>query len=341
MTDTRRPDPPDDADGVASESGWPVAAGDAKLGHYLLDRELGRGAMGRVYRAHDIRDGRVVAIKTLALGREFQGYALDEARTRFQREAQAASRLRHPDIVDVIDGGDTEELAYLVMELLSGCDLSHHIRPATLLPVSSVVAIGARVADALAHAHAHDVVHRDIKPANVMVDARHDRVKVMDFGVARLLDASRTRTGLVLGSPSYMSPEQLAGRTLDGRSDLYSLGVVLFQLLTSRLPCNGATMTELMAAVAHQPAPDARHLRPGLPDALADVVTILLEKRPELRYADGHSLAGDLRLIAARMQPRDPQAAAEATLTAATGGREAKDADRGLRGAPGSDALPG
>jgi serine/threonine-protein kinase len=335
MTDPRRPDLPDDADAAAPDVGWPVAAGEAQLGPYRLDRELGRGTMGRVYRAHDTRDGSIVAIKTLALGREFGGYELHEARTRFQREAQAASRLRHPDIVDVIACGDTEELAYLVMELLGGRDLSHHIRPATLLPVSSVVAIGARVADALAHAHAHGVVHRDIKPANVMVDLAHDRVKVMDFGVARLVDASRTRTGLVLGSPSYMSPEQLAGRTLDGRSDLYSLGVVLFQLLTSRLPCNGSTMTELMAAVAHQPAPDARLLRPGLPDALADVVTILLEKRPELRYADGHSLAGDLRLIAARMQPRDPQAASAASLTPDSGGREKSG------GLPGSDALPG
>ncbi len=325
-----------------ADSGMPVPAADAQLGPYDLDVELGRGTMGRVYRAHDRRDGRRVAIKTLALGREFNGYALDEARTRFEREAQAASRLRHPDIVEVVDCGNTDTLAYLVMELLTGRDLSVHIRPATLLPVSSVIAIGARVADALAHAHDHGVVHRDIKPANVMIDPAQDQVKVTDFGVARLIDASRTRTGLVLGSPSYMSPEQLAGRALDGRCDLYSLGVVLFQLLTARLPCSGTTMTELMTAVAHQPAPDARTLRPGLPDSLADVVTILLEKRPELRYADGHSLASDLRLVASRMRPRETNdALAEPALSPVSGGRHGRraDVDGGAQG--GSDALPG
>ncbi len=317
-----------------------------RIGPYVLDAELGRGTMGRVHRAHDSRNGRVVAIKTLSLGSEFEGYALDEARTRFQREAQAASRLRHPDIVDVLDSGDNGSLAWLVMELLTGQDLSHHTRPAALLPVSSVLAIGARVADALAHAHDHGVVHRDIKPANVMIDPDRDQVKVTDFGVARLLDASRTRTGLVLGSPTYMSPEQLAGRSIDGRSDLYSLGVVLFQLLTARLPFSGATMTELMAAVAQQPAPDARLLRPGLPDALADVVSILLEKRPELRYADGHSLAGDLRLVASRMQPRPDREASTATpLTARSGGRQgpkaSPDSDIDGNATGNADALPG
>jgi serine/threonine-protein kinase len=198
------------------------------------------------------------------------------------------------------------------------------------------------VADALAHAHDHGVVHRDIKPANVMIDPALDQVKVTDFGVARLLDASRTRTGLVLGSPSYMSPEQLAGRAIDGRSDLYSLGVVLFQLLTARLPCTGTTMTELMSAVAQQPAPDARTLRPGLPDALADVVTILLEKRPELRYADGHSLAGDLRLVASRMRPREPDAdAAEAILSPVSGGQRAQRQSDDAGSNDASDALPG
>ncbi|RZS53338.1 serine/threonine-protein kinase [Sphaerotilus mobilis] len=313
-----------------------------RIGPYELEQELGRGTMGRVHRAHDSRDGRPVAIKTLSLGSEFQGYALDEARTRFQREAQAARRLRHPDIVDVLDCGDNGTLAYLVMELLTGRDLTTHTRPAALLPVSQVLAIGARVADALAHAHDHGVVHRDIKPANVMIDPAKDQVKVTDFGVARLLDASRTRTGLVLGSPSYMSPEQLAGRAVDGRCDLYSLGVVLFQLLTARLPFSGASMSELMAAVAQQAAPDARELRPGLPDALADVVSILLEKRPELRYADGHSLAGDLRLVASRMRPRaGSDAAAEATLSPVSGGQQRLQADRGEGASDDADALPG
>ncbi|WP_150105394.1 protein kinase domain-containing protein [Leptothrix cholodnii] len=275
-----------------------------RLGPYRLGRELGRGTMGRVHLAHEIETGQEVAIKTLALAREFSGFALREAYARFQREIQAAGRLRHPDIVRVIDSGETDGLAYIVMERLHGKDLSNHTQAQTLMPVSTVVAIGARVASALAHAHAHGVVHRDIKPANVMIDGPRNQVKVMDFGIARLHDASRTRTGLVLGSPSYMSPEQLAGRNVDGRSDLYSLGVLLFQLLTSRLPIVGTSMASLIHAIAHTNAPDARQLRPGLPEELANLVSILLEKRPELRYRDGLDVAADLRLIASMLQRR-------------------------------------
>jgi eukaryotic-like serine/threonine-protein kinase len=275
----------------------PLEAGLPRLGVYQLDRELGRGTMGRVYLAHEIDGAQEVAIKTLALAREFSGFALREAYARFQREIEAAGRLRHPDIVQVIDSGEANGLAYIVMERLHGEDLSHHVQTQTLMPVSTVVAIGARVASALAHAHAQGVIHRDIKPANVMIDGARNQVKVMDFGIARLHDASRTRTGLILGSPSYMSPEQLAGRTVDGRSDLYSLGVLLFQLLTAHLPIVGTSMAGLIQAIAHTTAPDARHLRPGLPEELANVISILLEKRPELRYRDGLDLASDLRLI--------------------------------------------
>jgi len=143
------------------------------------------------------------------------------------------------------------------------------------------------------------VVHRDIKPANVMVDFDSNLVKVMDFGVAHIADANRTRTGLVLGTPSYMSPEQMAGRRLDGRTDLYSLGVMLFQLLTGTLPHTGDSMAKLMFQIANEPAPDVRGLRPELPQALADSVALALEKRPEVRYADGSQFAADLRTLIA------------------------------------------
>lgn len=294
------PDPPQSAP-PPSQPGEPEGP---RLGPYQLGRELGRGTMGRVHLAHEIDSGQEVAIKTLALAREFSGFALREAYARFQREIQAAGRLHHSDIVRVIDSGEADGLAYIVMERLHGKDLSNHTQAQTLMPVSTVVAIGARVASALAHAHAQGVVHRDIKPANVMIDGPRNQVKVMDFGIARLHDASRTRTGLVLGSPSYMSPEQLAGRNVDGRSDLYSLGVLLFQLLTSRLPIVGTSMASLIHAIAHTPAPDARQLRPGLPEELANLVSILLEKRPELRYRDGLDVASDLRLIASMLQRR-------------------------------------
>jgi serine/threonine-protein kinase len=187
----------------------PPTVGLPRLGRYLLHSELGRGTMGRVYLGREIGQSDDLAIKTLALSREFEGFALREARVRFQREAAAARRLQHPDIVKVLDVGEHGGLAFLVMERVMGEDLTHHVRRGQLLSMRSVVALGARVAAALAHAHTHGVIHRDIKPANIMVDLAGGQVKVTDFGVAHLSDAARTRTGLVLGSPSYMSPEQL------------------------------------------------------------------------------------------------------------------------------------
>jgi serine/threonine-protein kinase len=271
-----------------------------RLGRFQLELEIGRGAMGRVYRGIDTSSGQPVAIKTLALTREFTGYALTEARERFQREAQAARRLSHPDIVQVFDAGEEQGLAYIAMELLHGSDLTPYTRTQDRMAVDDVLIIGTRVALALAHAHAQGVVHRDIKPANVMVDFAHDRVKVMDFGIARISDAARTRTGLVLGSPLYMSPEQLMGRPVDGRSDLYSLGLVLFQLLCGRLPNEAGSMAELMRAAVDQAAPSVRDLRPELPQVLADVIALALQKRVELRYVDGHEMARDLTMIATR-----------------------------------------
>jgi serine/threonine protein kinase/CHASE2 domain-containing sensor protein len=273
-----------------------------RLGPYQLDRELGRGAMGRVYLAHDTETGHEVAVKTLALVREFDGYALQEARQRFHREAEAASRLHHADIVQVLKTGEAHGIAYIAMERLTGHDLTQHLRAGSLLPMATVVAIGTRIASALAHAHALGVIHRDIKPANVMIDLARGQVKVTDFGIARVSGASRTRTGLILGSPSYMSPEQIAGRQADGRSDLYSLGVLMFHMLTGELPLSGHTMTELIGAIANTPAPDVRSLRPSVPEALADVLGILLDKRAELRYPDGLELATDLHLISSLLQ---------------------------------------
>jgi len=265
------------------------------LGRYRIDKEIGKGAMGVVYLGKDPKIGRVVAIKTLALGEEFEGEALVDARARFFREAETAGRLQHPYIVAIFDAGEERELAYIAMEFLKGVDLTAAGRPGCLLPVPVVVSIAARVAEALDYAHAHNVVHRDIKPANIMYDSATDAVKVTDFGIARITDSSRTRTGLVLGTPSFMSPEQLAGKKVDGRSDLYSLGVTLFQLLTGSLPLRGESMTELMHKIANVQPPDVRELRPELPPALALVVARALLKRPEARYQTGQQFAADLR----------------------------------------------
>jgi serine/threonine-protein kinase len=271
------------------------------LGRYRIDGEIGRGAMGAVYLGRDPQLGRQVAIKTLALGREFAGEKLAEARRRFLREAETAGRLQHPGIVTVFDAGETGELAWIAMEYVKGVDLQQYAVPGRLLPVPQVLEVVARVADVLAYAHSQGVVHRDIKPANVMLELASGQVKVMDFGVARLDDASRTRTGIVLGTPAYMSPEQLAGRHSDGRADLYALGVTLFQLLTGRLPHEASAMAELMRQIVNDAAPDVRTLRPELPEALAGVVALALQKRPEVRYADGVQMAQDLRAVAAAM----------------------------------------
>jgi serine/threonine-protein kinase len=283
----------------------------ATLGRYRVDRQLGRGAMGAVYLGHDPKIGRQVAIKTMALGQEFDGAELTEARARFFREAETAGRLQHRDIVTIFDAGEDQDLAYIAMEYLKGHDLQRHTTASNLLPVPVVLRIVARVADALAYAHSQGVVHRDIKPANVMIDPMIDSVKVTDFGIARITDSSRTRTGLVLGTPSFMSPEQMAGRRVDGRSDLYSLGVMLFQLMTGRLPHAADSMAKLMYQIANDPAPDIRSARPDLPEALANIVALALEKRPEVRYADGRQLAEDLRKIAAAAPVADapPEAA--------------------------------
>lgn len=277
------------------------------LGRYQVEKELGKGAMGVVYLGKDPKIGRMVAIKTMALSQEFEGAELDDARQRFFREAETAGRLQHPNIVTIFDAGEEHDLAYIAMEFLKGQDLVPHSRPDALLPAGKVVSVVARVAQALAYAHAQGVVHRDIKPANIMYDLASDTVKVTDFGIARITDSSRTKTGMVLGTPSFMSPEQMAGRKIDGRSDLYSLGVTLFQLLTGQLPFRGDSMAELMYKIANEPAPDIRTLRPELPEALANIVALAMEKRPEIRYRDGQQLAADLLKVAADL-PSAPAA---------------------------------
>jgi eukaryotic-like serine/threonine-protein kinase len=267
------------------------------LGRYQVEKELGKGAMGVVYQGRDPKIGRIVAIKTLALSAEFEGVELQDARERFFREAETAGRLQHPNIVTIYDAGEEHDLAYIAMEFLGGHDLMAHARPGQLLPVRTVLTIVERVALALDYAHQHNVVHRDIKPANIMYDAATDAVKVTDFGIARITDASRTKTGMVLGTPSFMSPEHLAGQKVTGSSDLYSLGITLFQLLTGVLPLRGDSMAALMYRIANQPAPDVRDFRAELPSALADILHRMLAKAPQDRYPSGKLLAEDLRHV--------------------------------------------
>ncbi|WP_332814844.1 CHASE2 domain-containing serine/threonine-protein kinase [Ramlibacter sp.] len=323
------------------------------LGRYQVEKELGKGAMGVVYMGKDPKIGRVVAIKTMALSQEFEGEELADARERFFREAETAGRLQHQNIVTIFDAGEEHDLAYIAMEFLRGKDLTDFCKDGQLLPVPRVLSIVARVAEALAYAHRQNVVHRDIKPANIMYESDSDTVKVTDFGIARITDSSKTRTGLVLGTPSFMSPEQIAGKKVDGRSDLYSLGVMLFQMLTGVLPFRGDSMAELMYKIANEEPPDIRLVRREIPDRLAAVVALALAKKPEARYQDGDRFAADLRTLA--QAPGVPaggsaalslsaaaraQAAADQTLVMAAAPAAVESASPGGPAASGYDAAP-
>src|SRR5438067_6138633 len=251
------------------------------LGRYRVEKELGKGAMGVVYLGKDPKIGRVVAIKTLALSQQFEADELAEVKERFFREAETAGRLSHPNIVTIFDAGEEHDLCYIAMELLKGQDLVPFTKVGSTLSTDKVVSIVARVADALGYAHKQNVVHRDIKPANIMYELEGDIVKVTDFGIARITDSSKTKTGMVLGTPSYMSPEQLAGRKIDGRSDLFSLGVTLYQMLSGRLPFEGESMTQLMFAIANNPHPPIREFNTGLPAYVDALIEKALAKKFE------------------------------------------------------------
>ncbi len=285
--------------GSSKGEGTLVLSGDGvekpMLGRYEVEKELGKGAMGVVYLGRDPKINRVVAIKTMALSQEFDESEIEEVKARFFREAETAGRLNHPNIVTIYDAGEEHDLAYIAMEFLKGKDLMRYTRPSNLLPPRTVMDIVARCADALAYAHGLNVVHRDVKPANVMYEPESGEIKITDFGIARITDSSKTKTGMVLGTPSYMSPEQLAGKKVDGRSDLFSLGVMFFQLLTGNLPFQAESMATLMYKIANEEHPDVTVLRPDLPPCVRDIVNRMLDKNVETRYQSGTDIARDIR----------------------------------------------
>ncbi|HEU0290608.1 MAG TPA: serine/threonine-protein kinase [Burkholderiales bacterium] len=268
------------------------------LGRYAVEKELGKGAMGIVYLGKDPKIGRVVAIKTMALSQEFEPDELKDVKERFFREAETAGRLTHPNIVTIYDAGEEHDLAYIAMEFLKGKDLTPFVKPEGLLPLDKVLSIFGRVAEALAYAHKNSVVHRDVKPANIMYDLESDTVKVTDFGIARITDSSKTKTGMVLGTPSYMSPEQLSGQKIEGRSDLFSLGVALYQMTCGRLPFQGDSMAQLMFKIANEPHTDILSHNPNLPPCLVEIIDKALAKQPENRYQTGDEFAQALRQCA-------------------------------------------
>jgi serine/threonine-protein kinase len=254
--------------------------------------------MGVVYLGRDPKINRVVAIKTLALGNEFEGDELKEIKERFFREAETAGRLNHPNIVTIYDAGEEHDLAYIAMEFLHGHDLARYVKPDTLLPVSKVVGIVYKSALALDFAHQHNVVHRDIKPANIMFDPDKSAIKITDFGIARITDASKTKTGTVLGTPTYMSPEQVAGKKVDGRSDLYSLGVMFYQMLSGVAPFRGESMATLMYKIANEDHVSVFEAKPDLADILpciAGIIDKALAKDPADRYQTGQEFAAAIK----------------------------------------------
>jgi len=248
-----------------------------------------------VYLGRDPKINRVVAIKTMALSQEFDADELKDVKERFFREAETAGRLNHPNIVQMYDAGEEHDLAYIAMEFLKGKDLVPYTKPDNLLPLPKAMNIVMHVAEALSYAHGNQVVHRDIKPANFMYEPESDQVKVTDFGIARITDSSKTKTGMVLGTPSYMSPEQLSGKKIDGRSDLFSLGVTLYQLASGQLPFVGDSMAQLMFKIANEPHLDIRTVKPDLPDCLVAIIDRALVKDADQRYQTGGEMAKDLR----------------------------------------------
>jgi tRNA A-37 threonylcarbamoyl transferase component Bud32 len=266
-----------------------------RLGRYVIERRLGRGAMGAVYLAKDPRINRAVALKVIPIEKEFEDEELEEARLRFFREAESAGRLTHPNIITVFDCGEDKHLAYIAMEYLQGIPLTQFTDPKKLLAPNKALELCARTAEALDYAHNQGVIHRDIKPANLLYSLRQDLLKISDFGVARLTDNNRTKTGIVLGTPMYMSPEQLNADDLTGHSDLFSLGVTLYELLVGEVPFKASNIAVLMTKITTDDPAPVSNRRPGVPPSVDAVLFKALAKRPEDRFANGAEMAIALR----------------------------------------------
>jgi serine/threonine-protein kinase len=285
------------------------------LGRYEIIGELGKGAMGIVYKGIDPKINRQVAIKTIRFDQDFEADEIEDVKKRFFREAETAGRLTHPNIVTIFDVGEDWDLSYIAMEILDGEDLIPHTRKNNLLPMRRVVEIIIQACDALAYAHEQGVVHRDIKPGNIMV-LKSGQVKVTDFGIARITSSSKTQTaaGIILGTPSYMSPEQIAGKPLDGRSDIFSLGIVFYELLTGEKPFKGESIMTLLHQIATQPHPSPKIYNPKVPDFLVKVIDKALAKDPNQRFQKASEMASVLRAyiskvdqaIATRLKEKNP-----------------------------------
>ncbi|HET9462402.1 MAG TPA: protein kinase [Thiobacillus sp.] len=271
-----------------------------KIGRYEILDEVGQGAMGTVYRARDPLIERTVAIKTVPIAKLRQEGTDEESR--FLREAQSAGRLSHPNIVTIYDVGEADEVAYIAMEYLSGATL-RDIMNRGPIPLDLALDTATQMAEALAFAHEHGVIHRDIKPANVVITGQHGRVKLTDFGIAHFIHSDQPQTGQMLGSPRYMSPEQAMGREIDGRSDIFSLGAVLYEMLTGHYAFDGSSLPAIVYRVIHETSVPAASLRPQLPAGMSSLLARMLDKNPQAR-PDARALVNALHALA----PAAPQA---------------------------------
>ena len=278
-----------------------------EIDRYEIIGELGHGAMGVVYKGRDPIIDRLVAIKTIRFDRLYEEQEIQGLKDRFFKEAQAAGKLAHPNIVTIFDVGEFRGISYMAMEYVEGEVLSRFTPPGQLLQVDEVLGIIAQVAEALDFAHQRKVVHRDIKPANIMRTSE-GQIKVMDFGIAKLPSSTLTQEGSVLGTPAYMSPEQIRGKELDGRSDLFSLGSILYELLTGTKPFRGENLSALTYQITHENPPPASPQNPQAPPAVDEILEKVLAKNPDDRYARGKEFAQALRRLLQEMKKNPPQA---------------------------------
>ena len=275
-----------------------------KIGRYQIIRELGRGAMGIVYLGMDPLINREVAIKTLR-SQDADEKEIAATKTRFFREAKAIGKLSHPNIVTIYDVGDYQGTAYIAMEFLDGADLVPYCDKKNLLPLAEIIRIISSTALALDYAHKNGIVHRDIKPGNIRI-LKNGAVKVIDFGIARVIETSSTNSGIIIGSPNYMSPEQVDGQALDGRSDLFSLGAIFYELLTGEKPFKGDSLTSLLLQIKTAPPAPIGTLSPQVPAACIAIVEKALAKDKEQRYLYGQELAADLQAMMKNTAPESP-----------------------------------
>ena len=278
-----------------------------KLGRYEIVLKLGRGTMGTVYKAIDPVIERTVAIKAINL--DLPKDEFEDFEERFYREAKSAGRLNHPNIVTIYDAGETNDVAYIAMEFLEGQSLRELLKSGSSLSHDRISEIVAQIADGLAYAQRYGIVHRDIKPANIMI-TNTGQVKITDFGIAHLPSGSKTHTGTILGSPKYMSPEQIVGKSVDGRADIFSLGVMLYEMLTGKAPFDGETISTIMYRILNEMPADIRKINKRIPVVFDYIIHKALAKLPENRYQNASELAHDLRHYKTLSLPSPVQLAA-------------------------------